>query len=268
MIAAEGEHYLYRHIRKDKDEPFYIGVGTKGKKHYNSLWMKYRRANSKNRRNPIWNKIVKKSEYIVEILLESDNYDFILQKEIEFIKLYGRIDLGTGILSNLTDGGEGVIGRIYVPPTVETRQKMSASQKRRPPMSEETKRKVSEANKGRKRTAETKEKIRHTCGHIEKQEEVKHFLLENPYSTLRILREKFKIHTRTIVRIKKELNIIKLPVLRREDGIEYFTEAEACKKHGVSKGCIQKCIEKGWKVKGYLFQYINSKNESTNKRCA
>lgn len=26
-----GKHYLYRHIRLDKNEPFYIGIGTKYK---------------------------------------------------------------------------------------------------------------------------------------------------------------------------------------------------------------------------------------------
>lgn len=31
MIVEDGKYYLYRHIRNDKNEPFYIGVGTKSK---------------------------------------------------------------------------------------------------------------------------------------------------------------------------------------------------------------------------------------------
>lgn len=29
MIEPEGKYYLYRHIRLDKNQPFYIGIGTK-----------------------------------------------------------------------------------------------------------------------------------------------------------------------------------------------------------------------------------------------
>ena len=29
MIENEGSYYLYRHIRLDTGEPFYIGIGTK-----------------------------------------------------------------------------------------------------------------------------------------------------------------------------------------------------------------------------------------------
>lgn len=116
-IVDSGKYYLYRHIRLDKNEPFYIGIGTKRPIHDGV----YNRAITKTVRNDIWGKIASKTKYIVEILLESNNYDFILQKEIEFIKLYGRINLRTGILSNLTDGGAGSFGR---PVLEKTRQKI------------------------------------------------------------------------------------------------------------------------------------------------
>jgi hypothetical protein len=44
-------------------------------------------------------------------MLESDDYEFIKNKEVEFIKLYGRKDLNKGTLVNLTDSGEGSSGR-------------------------------------------------------------------------------------------------------------------------------------------------------------
>lgn len=103
MILYNGKYYIYRHVRLDKNEPFYIGMGTKCK---NCKISEYFRSNVIDR-NIIWKRIVNKTKYKVEILLESDDYEFIKEKEKEFIKLYGRIDLKTGILSNMTDGGDG-----------------------------------------------------------------------------------------------------------------------------------------------------------------
>ena len=105
-------HYLYRHIRLDIDQPFYIGIGTMANKEFKTIKSRYSRANSKTQRSKYWNSIIDKTNYEVEILLESDDYDFIKDKEIEFIKLYGRVDNKTGILCNLTDGGDGVVGCI------------------------------------------------------------------------------------------------------------------------------------------------------------
>lgn len=114
----ENKYFLYRHIRLDKDEPFYIGIGTKSpSKLYNKV---FRRAFEKKRRNKFWFYITNKTEYDIEILLESDAYSFIKQKEIEFIKLYGRKDLGLGTLVNLTDGGEGICGYKHSPDRIKS----------------------------------------------------------------------------------------------------------------------------------------------------
>lgn len=113
MIIGIGKYYLYRHIRIDKNEPFYIGIGTKRRsKEIYGYRSEYSRAYSKHDRNIFWKRVVKKAGYRVEILLESDDYDFILQKEREFIGLYGRRNIKTGTLTNLTDGGEGCTGMI------------------------------------------------------------------------------------------------------------------------------------------------------------
>lgn len=119
---GEGKYYLYRHIRLDKNEPFYIGIGKKILSNESTL--QYKRAKASDRRNSIWNKIVSKNSYRVEILLESDDREFIIEKEKEFISLYGRIDLETGILSNMTSGGDGMSEH---KPSVETLLKMSNS---------------------------------------------------------------------------------------------------------------------------------------------
>lgn len=77
-------HYLYRHIRLDKNEPFYIGIGTKEDVHKRSTKPSFmhKRAYSKNDRNNHWKYIVAKTSYEIEILLESDDYELIKQKEI------------------------------------------------------------------------------------------------------------------------------------------------------------------------------------------
>ena len=122
MITDSGKYYLYRHIRLDTNQVFYIGIGTKKRNTNNKS--SYERSHAKKGRNSIWQKIVAKTDYKVQILLESDNYEFIKEKEIEFIALYGRKNLGKGELSNLTNGGDGVTNIIV---SKETRNKISKS---------------------------------------------------------------------------------------------------------------------------------------------
>lgn len=92
--------YLYRHIRLDKQEVFYIGIGND---------KNYSRAQSKNNRTKHWHNIAKNG-YEVEIVLDNLTWEEACEKEKEFIKLYGRKDLNKGTLVNMTDGGEGVLG--------------------------------------------------------------------------------------------------------------------------------------------------------------
>ena len=98
-------YYIYRHIRKDKNEPFYVGKGTINSES-TGFRTRYYRAYFKWDRSELWNKIVAKTDYDVEIIFESSDHSLILEKETEFIKMYGRIDRGTGTLANFTDGGE------------------------------------------------------------------------------------------------------------------------------------------------------------------
>jgi hypothetical protein len=106
--------YVYRHIRLDKNEPFYIGIGNK---------VNYARAYEKDpsKRNIIWNRIVSKSDYEVDIIFDELTKDEASEKEKEFISLYGRIDLETGFLCNMTDGGDGIWNCIR---SNETRKKL------------------------------------------------------------------------------------------------------------------------------------------------
>ena len=102
---------VYRHIRLDKNEPFYIGIFKDQNRPY-----------SKKYRNKAWKGVIEKSDYEVEILFEGLTKKQAIEKEIEFIKLYGRIDIKTGCLYNMTDGGEGANNTCY---TKERNKKIS-----------------------------------------------------------------------------------------------------------------------------------------------
>ena len=103
--------FVYRHIRLDKNEPFYIGISKDS----------YRPFNKKGR-NKYWLRITNKTEYKVDILFDDLSYDEAKNKEIEFIALYGRKDLKNGTLVNMTDGGEGCLNVIK---TEESKIKIS-----------------------------------------------------------------------------------------------------------------------------------------------
>ena len=70
---------VYRHIRLDKNIPFYIGMSTNNKRPY-----------SKNGRNNYWKNIIAITDYDIKILFEDVDLNFALEKEKEFIALYGR----------------------------------------------------------------------------------------------------------------------------------------------------------------------------------
>jgi hypothetical protein len=141
--------YLYRHIRHDKDEPFYIGIGTHLK-----------RAYDKGQRNKIWKSIVSRTGYTVEILFYDLTKEQAYEKEKEFIKLYGKICNNTGTLANLTDGGETLSdynkGRKA---SEETRRKLREAAKRKKPRSRECYEKTAAALRGRPKSEEHKRKL-------------------------------------------------------------------------------------------------------------
>jgi hypothetical protein len=116
--------YLYRHIRLDKNEPFYIGIGSD---------TEYKRANSNHNRTKYWKNIISKTEYRIDIVMDNLSWEEACEKEKEFIALYKRKCDG-GILCNLTLGGEGVYGLKH---SDQSKQLMSIQRKGRK-QSEET----------------------------------------------------------------------------------------------------------------------------------
>jgi len=104
--------YVYRHIKLDKNEVFYVGIGSDEK---------YERSKTSKNRNLHWHNITKKTPYEVEIILDNLTWEEACEKEKEFIRLYGRRDLKEGTLVNMTDGGEGAFGILV---SEETKQKI------------------------------------------------------------------------------------------------------------------------------------------------
>lgn len=91
---------VYQHIREDTETVFYIGISQNMVRPYSKS------------RNLLWKRIVAKTTYRVEILHKDISLEEALQIEQDLILKYGRKDLGTGHLSNMTDGGEGTHGLI------------------------------------------------------------------------------------------------------------------------------------------------------------
>ena len=104
-------YYVYACLRKSDDTPYYIGKG-KG----NRVWDKGHSSAVP--------KDTSKIVLLAENLTETDAFNL----EIELIAQYGRKDLGTGILRNMTNGGEGCSGRVL---SEELRNKISNTLKGR-----------------------------------------------------------------------------------------------------------------------------------------
>ena len=137
-------YYTYAYLREDKT-PYYIGKG-KGNRIYE------KRKTTKPPKDK--SRII----YLKQNLTEEEAF----KHEIYMIAVFGRKDLGTGILHNRTGGGEGISGLIH---SEETKIKMSEARKGEKnhnygkTHSEEHKRNISEAQKGRTHSEETRRKL-------------------------------------------------------------------------------------------------------------
>jgi hypothetical protein len=145
--------YTYAFLREDKT-PYYIGKGTNKR--------------IKEKRQRCCNLPIDKSRII--ILKQNLSEEEAFRHEVYLIAIYGRKDLGTGILHNRTNGGEGISGHKH---SEKTRAKMSAAKKGKEfspehraklrdaaqNFSQEHRDKLSAAQKGKPKSAEARAKM-------------------------------------------------------------------------------------------------------------
>ena len=200
--------------------PYYVGKGSGG-----------RAFNPRKRRV----KPPKDWSYIVfaqEGLTEQEAFDL----EQYYIALYGRKDLGTGILGNFTDGGEGISGLRH---------------------SREAKDKISRAHSGKVVSRETRDKLsRASLGH-------QHFLGKThtpearaKISLANIGNQHFlgKTHTQETRNKIAQARLEYLYELTNPNGDIYVTDnlTDFAKRHGLSQGNLVNVIHgkrkshKGW----------------------
>jgi len=141
------------YLRED-GTPYYVGKGNA---------LKYRAYENHGRRFPV------PPRDRIKILLENLTEEQAFSNEIDYIAWYGRKDNNTGILRNLTNGGEGMSGYKHT----EESKKIIREKRKHQVFTDETRKKLSESIKkgyedgsrpksmlGKKHTEEHKEYMR------------------------------------------------------------------------------------------------------------
>jgi hypothetical protein len=140
--------YVYAYLRTDNLTPYYIGKGKD-----NRAWDKDHSV------------IVPKDLNRI-VMLETNLTELgALAIERRMIKWYGRKDLGTGILRNRTDGGDGSAGIIpwnkdaKIGSYLSEKGRKIISEANKKPRKDTHKEKISEALKGKPKSDEHKKKL-------------------------------------------------------------------------------------------------------------
>jgi hypothetical protein len=165
FLKNMNKFYVYQ-LRDPRSElPFYIGKGF-GRR----AWHHIRNIDYTHKSNTIQKILREGYEVQVEILQDNLTEESAFELEIQLISKYGRRDLGTGCLTNLTAGGEGVVGRVISEKEREGRKIRQTAAMAKPEVRErhkaackaamqrpETKARVSASSKGRIVSDETRE---------------------------------------------------------------------------------------------------------------
>lgn len=221
------KHYVYAHILEDEQYPFYIGIGTqqlnKGL---------FSRAKNKSGRSSLWKEKTKDKKYYIIICSSSNDYELIKKQEIEAISEM-RSFIDSDAFVNIAAGGAGCIGYKH---TEEHKQwlKENYSGNKNPMfgkiISEETRKRMSLSQIGRKHKQESIEKLRN-------------IRLKTGY-----LGPKGEFHHKAKV-------VIQLDPITKKEIKRFNCMKEAAEYVGVSNQVIGKSIRQNFKVKNYYWCY-------------
>jgi hypothetical protein len=223
-------YYVYAYLRED-GTPYYIGKG-KGNR--------YKKGHSVN--IPPINRI----KFIKENLSESEAYDL----EISLIQKYGRKDIGTGILRNQTDGGDGgdtsnsngYKQYMASEKRKELDKRTSERMKSKNPMrsqevilkthTPEINKKISDANKGKLKSENHKQKLRESS--LRQKEEISVRITE---------RWKYEDYKENVSKKMKESTSI-IASLPEEEFQKWLSKQKLFDKLGRPNGRVKGVIDK------------------------
>lgn len=118
-------YYVYLFYRDiEMTDPFYVGKGKEDRVGHHEIIAKSDRKKKGRKYNSI-RKCLRNFGFLPKRMFAvalDEATAFEIEKAL--IKFYGRLDIGTGCLTNLTDGGEGPSGAVKSP---ETRKKLGES---------------------------------------------------------------------------------------------------------------------------------------------
>lgn len=206
---------VYQHKTKDTDQIFYIGISNS-----------YKRPKSSSCRNKFWNRVANKHGWYYEILLDNITRSEAIEIEIYLIFYYGRRDLGTGNLTNLTGGGEGMIA-----------------------MSEDLKKQISNANRGKKYQDSVNKRKGRTHSH-ERKKLLSDLMKGNNYAkVLKGTKKPAQMGIKLGQYLKSDLNKKNKPIIA--GGVRYYSMVKCREELNLTKWFILKNINDPNKIDWY-----------------
>ena len=130
-MTLVNDYYTYAYLRRD-GSPYYVGRG-KG----NRAYVVHRSGKKRKFAPPPRDRIL--------FLKQNLSFEESVQHEVYMISVLGRKDLGTGILRNLTDGGEGSSNRLWSSEEKERLRQVNLGKK----LSQAHREKIRQAHQGR-----------------------------------------------------------------------------------------------------------------------
>lgn len=239
-MGREMIFYVYSYTEPGEEDPFYIGKGHNDRA-YAHLRRKFRQAKTRFycKLNSLRVQgIQPQIDYLGKDMFEIEA--FALEEYL--IKYYGRLDLGTGCLTNHTDGGDGVKGLLC---SIDTRKKISEANKgnvawnkgiKSGELSFDTRYKMSLAKVGVEKSFQTRERI--SNAQVNRSETINQLIS--------------KAHTE-----KFGLGVCAIDMMTLQVVIS-FPSIQSTKEKGFDPGNIANVLNKKLKShKGYYWAYTN-----------